>query len=111
MRALCKKINNVKDSLLFAVQMNVVAGYGLAVQFALPYLETGTDWNLTCMLYTLLGIVAELGRKRCLPKDLKVLTDGGDGNWSVATCCFYALLVICESIGRLTVNNHTMHTK
>jgi len=91
MRKLCKKINTAKDSLVFSMQMTYIAGFGLLMQYGLPYLETGTDWNLTCMLMSLLSISKIAGKP--LPEHLQVLTDGGDGNWSVATCCFYGMLV------------------
>ena len=42
MRKLCKHLNNPKDGLTFNVQMNVVPGYGLAIQYGLPYLASGT---------------------------------------------------------------------
>lgn len=76
--------------LLISFMLCVFACQSVA-KYALPYLETGTDWNLTCMLFTLLQIVRTGGKN--LPSELNVLTDGGDGNWSVATCCFYGMLV------------------
>ena len=41
------------------------------------------------MLWTL-RVIAEA---KALPRRLVVVTDGGDGNWSVATICFYGLLL------------------
>ena len=67
MRKLCKKINKAAGSLVFSIQMNHIPGFGLAIQYGLPYLETGTDWNLTCMLLTLRGIVEKNIEKKKLP--------------------------------------------
>ena len=62
-----KKINDIGSGMGFSIQMNHVPGYGVAIQFGLPYLETGTDWNLTCMLLTLIAIVEENDKKKKLP--------------------------------------------
>lgn len=67
MHKLCKKVNTVKDSLLFSIQMNHIPGFGVAIQYGLPYLETGTDWNLTCMLFTLRAIVEKNVGEKKLP--------------------------------------------
>ena len=101
MRHHCKKINNPKEGLIFSVQMNNIPGYGILLQYCLPYLETGTDWNLTCMLFNLLSVAATSGKP--LPEELIVLTDGGDGNWSAATSCFYSLLVKVGLFKRIVV--------
>jgi hypothetical protein len=82
--------------------MTIIGGYGILIFYSLPYLETGTDWNLTCMALTLLTIARN--SKKMLPRELNVLTDGGDGNWSVATTCFYALLVYYDIFEVITVH-------
>ena len=87
---------------MFSVQMTIIGGYGILIFYSLPYLETGTDWNLTCMALTLLTIARN--SKKMLPRELNVLTDGGDGNWSVATTCFYALLVYYDIFEVITVH-------
>ena len=55
-RSHAKHINCAKKGLKFKVQMNVIAGHGLCLQYALPYLKTGADFNLTCMLRNLVAI-------------------------------------------------------
>ena len=47
MRRACKKINSKKGGLVFSVQMNHVPGFGLLLQYALPYLETGQCTHLS----------------------------------------------------------------
>jgi hypothetical protein len=87
---------------VFSVQMTIIGGYGILIFYSLPYLESGTDWNLTCMVLTLLTVAKT--SKKLLPRELNVLTDGGDGNWSVATTCFYALLVHYSIFEVITVH-------
>ena len=96
-----KHVNSAKHGMPFKVQMNVVAGFGLCVQYAIPYLKTGTNFNLTCVV-TCLSAMAAQGRR--IPDDIVVVTDGGDGNWSVATICFWALLVKLKIIKTATIH-------
>ena len=75
--------------------MSVIADVGLNVHYALPYLGTGTDFNLTSMVFNL-ALAATAGK---LQPHIVIVTDGGDGNWGPAVTAALGLIVqVCVCV-------------
>jgi hypothetical protein len=84
-----KSAHSPSELLQLYFMMHIVAGLGLYIVWAPPFVKGGSDFNMTCW-WTVLMDVTDRGFK--LPRHLKFHSDRGDGNWSVGQLAFDGLL-------------------
>lgn len=98
------KGSNARDHRLhFKPMVHFARGFGVGITLAPPWLASGVDLNLTCMLLVLDSIVKEHG---FLPANLYESFDGGDKNVDSSSFVFYGLLVHWGKIKKARWRRH-----
>jgi hypothetical protein len=85
-----KSASSPSELLQLHYMMHIVAGLGLYIVWAPPFVRGGSDFNMTCWWTVLMDVTITRGHK--LPRHLKFHSDRGDGNWSVVQLAFDGLL-------------------
>jgi hypothetical protein len=85
-----KSAGSASDLLQLHFMLHIVAGLGMFLVWSPLFIKGGADFNMTCWWTVLMHMTGEL--KLTLPRRWNFHSDRGDGNWSVATLGFYALL-------------------